>query len=76
MLEYVAGGELFELVNSDSRFAHVTEAAIRRMWGELCLAVGWMHGVGLVHRDIKLESKRPFFGGIVYLHINHAISHA
>lgn len=26
------------------------------MWGELARAVGWMHGVGLVHRDIKLES--------------------
>ncbi|KJA21121.1 hypothetical protein HYPSUDRAFT_106316, partial [Hypholoma sublateritium FD-334 SS-4] len=28
----------------------------RRVWVELCKAVGWMHGVGLVHRDIKLES--------------------
>ncbi|KAF8188331.1 kinase-like domain-containing protein, partial [Pholiota molesta] len=28
----------------------------RRIWIELCKAVGWMHGVGLVHRDIKLES--------------------
>lgn len=27
------------------------------MFGELCDAVGWMHRVGLVHRDIKLESK-------------------
>lgn len=34
----------------------MTEPAIRRMWGELARAVGWMHGVGLVHRDIKLES--------------------
>lgn len=30
---------------------------LRRIWCELCKAVGWMHGVGLVHRDIKLESK-------------------
>ncbi|KAF9484955.1 Pkinase-domain-containing protein, partial [Pholiota conissans] len=28
----------------------------RRIWIELCKAVGWMHGVGLVHRDIKLEN--------------------
>ncbi|OCB91114.1 kinase-like protein [Sanghuangporus baumii] len=56
VLEYIGGGELFELVNSDEQFARVIEPAIRRMWGELCLAVGWMHGVGLVHRDIKLEN--------------------
>ncbi|KDR81926.1 hypothetical protein GALMADRAFT_33290, partial [Galerina marginata CBS 339.88] len=31
---------------------------LRRIWCELCKAVGWMHGVGLVHRDIKLET--PF----------------
>ncbi len=49
-------GELFSLVNSNEQYAKVTESAIRRMWGELCRAVGWMHGVGLIHRDIKLES--------------------
>ena len=57
MLEYVSGGELFDLVNSDVQYAKVTEPAVRRMWGELARAVGWMHGVGLVHRDIKLESE-------------------
>ncbi|EJD06208.1 kinase-like protein [Fomitiporia mediterranea MF3/22] len=56
VLEHIGGGELFELVNSDEQFGRVTEPAIRRMWGELCRAVGWMHGVGLVHRDIKLEN--------------------
>ena len=35
----------------------VGESVLRRVWCELCKAVGWMHGVGLVHRDIKLESK-------------------
>lgn len=33
------------------------ESVLRRIWCELCKAVGWMHGVGLVHRDIKLESQ-------------------
>ena len=60
VLEYVSGGELFDLVNSDTQYAKVTEQAVRRMWGELAKAVGWMHGVGLVHRDIKLESEFPF----------------
>ena len=34
----------------------VDEPLVRRIWGELCRAVAWMHSVGLVHRDIKLES--------------------
>ncbi|KIK59099.1 hypothetical protein GYMLUDRAFT_169952, partial [Collybiopsis luxurians FD-317 M1] len=34
----------------------VGESTLRRIFTELCKAVGWMHGVGLVHRDIKLES--------------------
>jgi serine/threonine protein kinase len=33
---------------------------MRRIWYELCKAVGWMHGVGLVRRDIKLESVYHF----------------
>ena len=36
------------------------ESVLKRIWCELCKAVGWMHGVGLVHRDIKLESKVTF----------------
>ncbi|KAL1716728.1 kinase-like domain-containing protein, partial [Schizophyllum commune] len=28
----------------------------RKIFSDLSKAVGWMHGVGLVHRDIKLES--------------------
>ncbi|KAF8758569.1 Protein tyrosine kinase [Rhizoctonia solani] len=34
----------------------MSETLLRRLWGELCRAVGWMHSVALVHRDIKLES--------------------
>jgi serine/threonine protein kinase len=35
----------------------IAESLLRRIFSELCKAVGWMHGVGLVHRDIKLESQ-------------------
>ncbi|KAG7453134.1 kinase-like protein, partial [Guyanagaster necrorhizus] len=34
----------------------LTENIVKRIWAELCRAVGWMHSVGLVHRDIKLEN--------------------
>lgn len=35
----------------------VVESVLKEMFYELCKAVAWMHSVGLVHRDIKLESK-------------------
>ncbi|WWD22524.1 hypothetical protein CI109_107017 [Kwoniella shandongensis] len=32
------------------------EGFVRRVFGELTRAVGWLHEVGVVHRDIKLEN--------------------
>ncbi|GAA5888036.1 hypothetical protein JCM16303_000188 [Sporobolomyces ruberrimus] len=54
VLDYCPGGELFDFLAE--HHAKVTEGLARRMFGELCDAVGWMHRVGLVHRDIKLEN--------------------
>lgn len=34
----------------------MSEGLLRRIWCELAMAIGWMHNVALVHRDIKLES--------------------
>ncbi|KAJ6606294.1 kinase-like protein [Mycena vulgaris] len=56
VMPYLSGGDLLGLVNSDAAHGALSEALLRRMWGELCKAVGWMHGVGLVHRDVKLEN--------------------
>ncbi|KAJ7491139.1 kinase-like protein [Mycena latifolia] len=56
VLPYLPGGDLLGLVNSDAAHGALSETLLRRMWGELCKAVGWMHGVGLVHRDVKLEN--------------------
>ncbi|EMD34334.1 hypothetical protein CERSUDRAFT_117209 [Gelatoporia subvermispora B] len=56
VLEHISGGELFDLIDSTESHARLEEPLLRRMFGELCKAVGWMHGVGLVHRDIKLEN--------------------
>lgn len=56
VLPYISGGDLLGLVNSDDAHNQLGESLLRRMWCELCKAIGWMHGVGLVHRDVKLES--------------------
>ncbi len=57
VLEHVGGGELLDLVDNPASHARISEPLVRRIWGELCRAVAWMHSVGLVHRDIKLESE-------------------
>jgi protein-serine/threonine kinase len=57
VLEHIDGPELFDFINSDEKYAYLDEPLLRQIWGELCKAVGWMHSVALVHRDIKLESK-------------------
>lgn len=56
VLPYLPGGDLLGLVNNDVAWSKLGENVLRRIWCELCKAVGWMHGVGLVHRDIKLEN--------------------
>ncbi|KAM5542765.1 hypothetical protein V8D89_003726 [Ganoderma adspersum] len=56
VLEHVGGGELLDLVDDPESHARLDEPLVRRIWGELCRAVAWMHSVGLVHRDIKLEN--------------------
>ncbi|GAA5944225.1 hypothetical protein JCM1841_003038 [Sporobolomyces salmonicolor] len=62
VLDVCPGGELFDFLAEHHE--EITEPLARRMFGELCSAVGWMHGIGLVHRDIKLENilltSRPF----------------
>jgi len=65
VLEQLSGGELFDLINVDENYDRLLlpgpedqdgEGIVRRMFGELCRGVGWLHEVGVVHRDIKLES--------------------
>ena len=56
VLEYIAGGELLDVVNSDDQHAQLNEKLLRRIWCELVDAVEWIHARFVVHRDIKLES--------------------
>lgn len=56
VLPYLKGGDLLSLVNSDCQHSQLSDRMLQTIWRQLCSAVGWMHSVGLVHRDIKLEN--------------------
>ncbi|WFC99034.1 hypothetical protein MYAM1_001769 [Malassezia yamatoensis] len=51
--EICAGGELYDYVVDRG---HLVESEARDFFGQLCLAVAYIHGRGIVHRDLKLEN--------------------
>lgn len=51
--ELCAGGELFDYLAEKGRLA---EGHARALFGQLCLAVAYIHEKGIVHRDLKLEN--------------------
>nr|XP_019012998.1 CAMK/CAMKL protein kinase [Kwoniella pini CBS 10737]OCF51779.1 CAMK/CAMKL protein kinase [Kwoniella pini CBS 10737] len=51
--ELCSGGELFDYLVERGR---MLEGEARKLFGELVVAVGWMHRQGVVHRDLKLEN--------------------
>jgi Protein kinase domain/PH domain len=55
VMEYVRGGELFARVANEAG-SLVTEIDSRRIAKDLLEAVVYMHRLGIVHRDIKLEN--------------------
>lgn len=51
--ELCSGGELFDYLVEKGR---VSESETRIIFGQLCLAVAYIHGKGILHRDLKLEN--------------------
>ena len=51
--ELCSGGELFNYLAEKGR---LSEEETRVIFGQLCLAVAYVHSKGIVHRDLKLEN--------------------
>ncbi|KAI9864010.1 MAG: hypothetical protein M1813_003326 [Trichoglossum hirsutum] len=57
VLRYCDGGDLFELAASEKGRKEVLGVEmVRRIFAELVGAVRYLHGEGIVHRDLKLEN--------------------
>ncbi|KAI8448373.1 kinase-like domain-containing protein [Phakopsora pachyrhizi] len=54
VLERIYNGELFELVE---KFGNTLRATVvDRLMAELCGCIDWLHSIGLIHQDLKLEN--------------------
>ncbi|KIK57429.1 hypothetical protein GYMLUDRAFT_75618 [Collybiopsis luxurians FD-317 M1] len=51
--ELCSGGELFDYLTEKGR---LSEDETKFLFGQLCLAVAYLHDKGIVHRDLKLEN--------------------
>ena len=60
VLSYCPGGDIFELASL--KLSLLVPSLVQRIFAELVAAVRYLHGMYIVHRDIKLESKFFDFG--------------
>jgi len=61
IMEYLGGGELLDALlnkekSADGLEAHYSEADARLIFKQLIAGVKYLHDIGIVHRDLKLEN--------------------
>lgn len=56
VMDFVNGGELFNHLKREGKFA---EARVRQYAAEITLALGHLHELDIVYRDLKPESLFP-----------------
>jgi serine/threonine protein kinase len=52
-MPFVKGGELYKVFKQHKRFP---EEVVRFYAAQICMAIGYLHKKGIMHRDLKLEN--------------------
>lgn len=52
-MPFIKGGELYKIFKSQKR---LSEDVVKFYAAQICMAVGYLHNKGIMHRDLKLEN--------------------
>lgn len=53
VMPFVRGGELYKIFKANKR---LPEPVVKFYSLQICLAIGYLHTKGIMHRDLKLEN--------------------